>query len=430
MGRWRWFFWFSWGLLHSLAAGGNPFFVFSGEVQNADASLGELVAPGDVLSGTLTLKPLTPDDQLAEDPATGKYEAFLHDAEVTLDRHYLLRASYRFDGSRPDIAYCRRGDLDHGQPQTITLAIPVDGQVLGKNWQAVWLEFWLYDTRFRMLPDDAFPRRKFAWESGTFRLTYLDLESGGFSYYSGRITQFSDELPEDTDPKAVIAQLEAMVLELNQIIDRQQQELVHLQKRIEETGSRERLLEEQLRQAREAAEGSAIRQENVRLSSELEEQRQTGLAMRDQILDLELAQAEAAVREKEWLDRNNALQKALVSAQEESERWQSLVANAQADLLRMQAVQRTMQAGIAPDEKELLGTPAEAASADSPPVSPVEVTAATEILGAEAGPPTRPQTLADYTLWQTAQRQRLEALEAASQSGEKKTATIRGPRRR
>ncbi len=412
------------GLLHSLAVGGNPRLVFSGEVQSADTVLADLVAPGDVLSGVLIWKPLTPVDLLADDPAIGKYEAFLHQAEITLDRHYIWRASYRFDGSRLDSACCRRGDLEQGQPQSITIAIPVDGQTVGKNWQAVWLEFWLYDRRYQMLPDDTFPRREIAWEAGTFRLTYLNLETGGFSYYSGSLTQFSYDSTEEADSQAVIAQLEAMVLELNQIIEQQQQQLAQLQKQIEESSSRERLLQEQLRQAQEARQDSAILEEKDRLSSDLEEQKQSNAAMREQIMALQWSQAEAAVREKEWMDRNNALQKALLSAQQESERWQSLVSDTRSDLLRLQALLDQLQVGNVTEENQLVGRSSDAHPAAAGTQG--EVSTAPHKARAARGP----QTLEEYLLWQTAQRERLQALEAAAQTVDKKSFSSRGPRRR
>lgn len=312
-----------------LQATEEPQFIFEGQVGSVDAPLTQSIQVGDVLSGILTFKALTPRDMIDEAEDRGKYEDFLLDAEATLDRHYVALLSSRYDSDRAEACHTSLGQRDQGLPQTLAYAIPLkSGFKSDRDFIPVWLEFWLYDTRGQMLPDDSFPAVKPAFEAGTFRITFQGPAESGMAFISGSVSRFGPPQDESYDAEAEIAELERIVLELNGIITQQKVQLEQMNARIEEERSRQRYMEEQLRQAQAALENVVTREEADTLAKERDEATRIAekaeleaATARDNVIALEIDRAQMTRRNETLNLRNEALQSALITAQQEAERW-------------------------------------------------------------------------------------------------------------
>ncbi|MDX2110239.1 MAG: hypothetical protein SFY80_08375 [Verrucomicrobiota bacterium] len=296
-----------------------PVFIFEGTVSAVDKPLTPLTQTGDVISGSITLKPLSPKDALPDDETRGKYEDYILGAELTLDRHYVLRGTFKLDSSRPATAFTALGKTDAGQPQTLAYTVPIDGRITGiGDLQALWLELWLYDTRSRMLLNDALPYKEFPWEAGTFRITFFSPATGGYAYVSGAISRFSDDEPDAKDNAAEVAQLEQMVVELNGVISRQQADITDLNARLTEAKQHSAYLEEQLKTAKAAVEESPYKAEAEKLKSEVAASQAETTEVKNRVMELEVDRAEEVRRNEELRTRNNALQAALVAVQQDT----------------------------------------------------------------------------------------------------------------
>lgn len=325
---------------NALFAVEEPQFIFEGQVNAVDAPLAKVVQAGDVLSGVLTLKVLTPKDQLAEDTQRGRYEDFLMDAEATLDRHYVALLSSRYDSERAETCHTTLGKREEGLPQTLAYAIPLkSGFKSDREFTPIWVEFWLYDTRGQMLANDGFLYTRPNFEAGTFRITFQGPADGGMAFVSGSVTRFGPPQDEEFDAEAEIAELERIVLELNGVIAQQNAELARLNAQVEQERSRQRYLEEQLRQAQERLTNVVSQEEADALQAERDEAmriaEQAALeaaTARDNAVALEIERAQMIRRNDTLNARNEALQSALITAQQDAERWREAALVAQETL--------------------------------------------------------------------------------------------------
>lgn len=323
-----------WGALFGAE---EPQFIFEGQVNAVDAPLAKVAQAGDVLSGVLTFKALTPKDLLQEDEQRGKYEDFLLDAEATLDRHYVALLSSRYDSERAETCHTTMGRREEGLPQTLAYAIPLkSGFKSDREFTPIWLEFWLYDTRGQMLPDDGFLYTKPNYEAGTFRITFQGPADGGVAFVSGSISRFGPPLEEAFDAEAEIAELERIVLELNGVIAQQSAELARLNAQVEQERSRQRYLEEQLRTAEERLASVVSQEEADALQAQRDEAKKAAeqaaleaATARDKAVALEIERAQMTRRNDTLNARNEALQSALITAQQDAERWREAALVAQ-----------------------------------------------------------------------------------------------------
>ncbi|WP_309397442.1 hypothetical protein [Cerasicoccus maritimus] len=195
-----------------------PRFVFEGDVDYVDPVLRADIGPPRVLSGTMKLGNVSIGGGLS-------------DAEFTLDRNYVISdqgflASELLREGPHTILF--NGD-EKEKDDKIIFRIPFDSEGLKCGYQAALLIIELFDGDGDMISEDQVVRTVPSFEEATFALFYVNPETGEEAKATGTITMFAN-LDADVTAEEDYQQLEALILELDTLLEAKQAEAAELQK--------------------------------------------------------------------------------------------------------------------------------------------------------------------------------------------------------
>lgn len=226
------------GLLPGPVQGEPSLWVFEGQITRVDPDLAPDLVSGWVLAGSFLLDPLEMEEMRPQSNLrTGRLEGGISRAELTIDLYHQIR----FEATQvPGLVGFDYHDNDPDQDGRDLLGwfFPVRGRLGERDWHSAWLQVWLADPEGRMLLSvpPKIPPHGYSWETGWFRLTFLDT-TGREAHAEGRLSAFLPadsrvETDREAELSAIIADLGSRLVEREQVISGLREELAGLQDRL------------------------------------------------------------------------------------------------------------------------------------------------------------------------------------------------------
>ncbi|HKJ91321.1 MAG TPA: hypothetical protein VJ960_09340 [Oceanipulchritudo sp.] len=223
----------------SAAAREARLWTYEGLVTHVDPELAPGLASGRVLSGSFVLAAL----EMEEDPdfrksRSGRLTGGIREGELTIDHYYQLQ--FEALQATPVAGFdFLDNDPDADGRDLLGWFFPLEGVLSGTGWTSRWLQVWLADPEGRMIPvvPPPIPPHGFAWESGWFRLAFVN-ETGATAFIEGSLKIFGPvaEAAQESEAEAwamVAADLATRLQERDRMLESVREELGRARERLE-----------------------------------------------------------------------------------------------------------------------------------------------------------------------------------------------------
>ncbi len=209
-------------------------FLFEGQLSRMSSDLAPALREGVVLSGYFRLDL----DRPAEDESTvrgeARYRNLLRGGAFYFDLNHVVLSDGEYRSQADSWLTLTMGDPDGKEPRDVYgVTLPVDGEPVGEQeLRPRWLQLWLLGeagSLLRTTRPQAPPERI---GNGWFRVTYADVDGANPVTAEGPITFIGKE-GEPLSPTEKVAQLERVVLQLNERLQQAEARATEARSRLE-----------------------------------------------------------------------------------------------------------------------------------------------------------------------------------------------------